>query len=65
MLIAVDHGNRQVKTENCEPFTSGLMESDTRPFGDNVLKYRGKYYQLSEKRIPYHVDELEEFLENR
>ena len=56
MLIAVDHGNRQMKTENCEPFTSGLMESDTRPFGDNVLKYRGKYYQLSEKRIPYHRD---------
>jgi len=56
MLIAVDHGNRQVKTENSEPFTSGLMESDTRPFGDNVLKYRGKYYQLSEQRIPYHRD---------
>ena len=35
-------------------FTSGLSESDTRPpFGENILQYGGKYYVLSEQRIPY------------
>lgn len=28
--IAVDHGNRNIKTEN-QIFTSGLVESDTEP----------------------------------
>jgi len=35
-------------------FTSGIRESDTRPpFGEDVLKYNGKYYTISDKRIPY------------
>ena len=56
MLIAVDHGNKQIKTES-RIFTSGLRESDTRPpFGDDVLKYKGKYFTLSDKRIPYMRD---------
>lgn len=38
-------------------FSSGLCESDTRPpFGENVLHYNGKYYTLSEQRIPYMRD---------
>jgi plasmid segregation protein ParM len=53
MIIAIDHGNKQIKT-NSRVFTSGLRESDTRPpFGDDILKYKGKYYTLSDKRIPF------------
>jgi len=52
MLIAIDHGNRQIKTDG-RVFTSGLRESDTRPpFGDDILYYKGKYYTISDKRIP-------------
>lgn len=56
MLIAIDHGNKLIKVPNHAPFTSGLQESDSPPFGGETLKYRGKYYTLSEKRIPYHRD---------
>ena len=56
MLIAIDHGNKQIKTEG-RIFTSGLRESDTLPpFGEDILKYKGKYYTLSDKRIPYMRD---------
>lgn len=42
MLVCIDHGNKQIKTTN-RTFTSGLMESDTRPpFGDNIMFYNGK-----------------------
>ena len=60
MLIAIDHGNKLIKTPNHDPFTSGLQESDTPPFGGETLKYQGKYYTLSEKRIPYHRDKTED-----
>ena len=33
MLIGIDHGNKQIKTAHCSPFTSGLKESDVLPFG--------------------------------
>ena len=53
MLISIDHGNKQIKTCN-KIFTSGYRESDSPPpISDNVLKYRGKYYTVSEKRFPY------------
>lgn len=60
MLIAVDHGNKLVKVVNHAPFTSGLQESDSPPFGGETMKYQGKYYTLSEKRIPYHRDKTED-----
>lgn len=60
MLIAIDHGNKLIKIPNHDPFTSGLQESDTPPFGGETLKYQGKYYTLSEKRIPYHRDKTED-----
>ena len=44
MLISIDHGNKQIKT-NHRTFVSGLRESDTKPpFGKDVLFYKGKYY---------------------
>ena len=56
MIISIDHGNKQIKTTQ-KTFTSGLYESDTRPpFGQNVLSYNGKYYTLSDQRIPYMRD---------
>lgn len=56
MLIAVDHGNKQIKTAHCPPFVSGLTESTQRPFGKEVLAWQGKYYTLSGQRIPYRRD---------
>ncbi|MCL2853855.1 MAG: ParM/StbA family protein [Defluviitaleaceae bacterium] len=54
MIIAIDHGNKQIKLPGGRVFTSGLRESDTRPpFGDDVLKYNDKYYTITDKRIPY------------
>ena len=42
MLIAIDHGNKQIKTAH-KTFSSGLCESDTRPpFGENVLFYENR-----------------------
>ena len=60
MLIGIDHGNRLIKLARCEPFTCGLVESDVRPFGADVLSYKGRYYQLSDQRIPYHRDKTED-----
>ena len=58
MIIAVDHGNKQMKVAGSgRVFTSGLRESDTKPpFGEDILKYKGKYYSISEKRIPFMRD---------
>ena len=56
MLIAIDHGNKQIKTSR-RTFVSGVRESDTKPpFGQNILFYKGKYYTLSDQRIPYMRD---------
>ena len=60
MLIAIDHGNKSVKLPRGDPFVSGLVESEVAPFGKDVLKYRGRYYQLSDHRIPYHRDKTED-----
>ena len=54
MLISVDHGNKQIKLASGRSFTSGLSESDSRPpFGEDFLHYKGRYYILSNSRIPY------------
>ena len=60
MLIAIDHGNKSVKLPCGDPFVSGLVESEVAPFGKDVLKYRGRDYQLSDYRIPYHRDKTED-----
>lgn len=60
MLIAIDHGNKQIKTLH-KTFVSALAESDTRPpFGKEVLEYKGKFYSLSGERIPYLRDKTED-----
>lgn len=60
MLLSIDHGNKSIKGIYSEPFICGLSVSDTQPFGDGVLKYRNKYYLLSEERLPYHRDKTED-----
>ncbi|WP_326975274.1 ParM/StbA family protein [Caproicibacter sp. BJN0012] len=60
MLISVDHGNKQIKTVHSKPFTSGLKESDTPLFGEDILRYQDKYYALSDQRIPYRCDKTED-----
>lgn len=51
MLIAIDHGNKQMKTVCRPPFVSGLVESTTKPFGSDTL---------SNQRIPYKRDKTED-----
>ena len=60
MLIAIDHGNKQMKTIHSRPFVSGLVESIARPFGSDILEYQGKFYTLSNQRIPYKRDKTED-----
>jgi plasmid segregation protein ParM len=57
MLIAIEHGNKQIKLAGGRAFTSGLRESSIRPpFGEDVLKYKDKYYTITEQRIPFMRD---------
>ena len=60
MLISIDHGNKQVKTIHHVPFTSGLVCSEVRPFGGETLTYQGRYYTLTDQRIPYRRDKTED-----
>ena len=60
MLIAIDHGNKQMKTVCRPPFVSGLAESTTKPFGSDILMYENRYYTLSNQRIPYKRDKTED-----
>lgn len=60
MLIAIDHGNKQIKTIHCPPFISGLGESTKKPFGKDILKYQNLYYNLTGKRIPYLKNKTED-----
>lgn len=56
MIISVDHGNKQIKTVH-KIFTSGLMSSDIPfPLSSDSLQYNGKYYALTDERIPYMRD---------
>ncbi len=56
MLVAIDHGNKQIKTAG-KVFVSGLSESGTYPpFGGDVLKYKDVFYTLSHDRFPYMRD---------
>ena len=54
--IAVDHGNRNMKTCS-QVFTTGLTIQDKKPArGEKFLFYEGKYYALTENRISYQRD---------
>lgn len=56
MVISIDTGNKQIKTVH-KIFSAGLVEHDSYPpFGCDVLFYQGKYYTISNERIPYRRD---------
>lgn len=56
MLIAVDHGNKQMKTKH-RTFISGLIGSSTPPpLAKDVILYKDMYYALSEQRLAYMRD---------
>lgn len=58
--IAVDHGNRNMKTCS-QVFTTGLTIQDKKPArGEKFLFYEGKYYVLSDNRIPYQRDKTQD-----
>lgn len=60
MIIAVDHGNKSVKTPN-HLFTSGLITSDGKMgIKSDYIFWEGKYYTLTEKRIAYMRDKTED-----
>lgn len=56
MIIGIDHGNKQIKVPH-KIFTSGLLESNIPfPLSSDSLCYNGKYYALTDERIPYMRD---------
>ena len=57
MIIAIDSGNRNIKTENFI-FPTALSESefDFGEFATDIMEYNGKYYSLDGKRIKYMRD---------
>ena len=53
MVIAVDHGNKSVKTAH-DIFTSGLVAAEGLPgFRAEYIAWKDKYYALTEHRIAY------------
>lgn len=59
--IAIDHGNRNMKTVNYI-FTTGVETNDLKPGrGTPFLEYQGKYYTLSNRRMPYQRDKTKDF----
>jgi len=60
MVIAVDTGNKQIKTVG-RVFVSGYIESETPPFlSDSTLYYNERYYALSNQRTTYMRDKTED-----
>lgn len=58
--IAVDHGNKNVKTTH-HVFTTGVEVSDLKPGrGTTFLEYEGKYYTLTSQRMPYQRDKTKD-----
>ena len=49
-IIAIDHGWSHIKTRSTV-FVSGVEENVSPTFFENVLEYKGKYYNIGGKRI--------------
>lgn len=59
--VAIDHGNRNMKTVH-HVFTTGIESNDLKPGrGTPYLAYKGKYYTLSTRRMPYQRDKTKDF----
>lgn len=56
MLIAIDHGNYAIKTPHTS-FVAGLAEYTSKPpMADEVIEYKGKFWTLTNSRLPYMRD---------
>lgn len=55
LIVPIDHGNRNMKTEN-NIFTSSYVVSDSKPALGEYLYYQGQYYILGNQRFPYMRD---------
>lgn len=59
LIIGVDTGNRCIKTRNAV-FVAGVKASDTAPIANqDVIAFNGKYWALTNDRIPYLQDKTE------
>lgn len=60
IVIGVDNGNANTKTVH-NVFTSGLTIHDIKPpVADELLEYNGKFYTLSNVRLPYTRDKTQD-----
>ena len=60
MMIPIDTGNKAIKTEHFS-FNAGLAILENNPAEkEEALKYKGKYYRLSESRGIYLEDKTED-----
>lgn len=58
IIFGIDHGNGNIKTQH-KVFPCGFVRQGIQPkecFGQDVLKYKGNYYMLSDTRMPYKAD---------
>lgn len=58
LLIAVDHGNKQMKTIH-EVFVSGVTTGKTKPPFGEFIKFEDTYYTLQNKRQTYLKDKTQ------
>ncbi len=61
-VIAVDTGNKLIKTAHAEPFSAGLnRHGRLRPaINVNRIQYEGNYYTFSDTQEPYRSDKTED-----
>ena len=59
MLIAIDHGNKNIKTKH-RTFTAGLLASEYAAYGGETVKFAGQYYTLTDRRGGYRRDKTED-----
>lgn len=59
MLIAIDHGNKNIKTRH-RTFTAGLLASEYAAYGGETIKFAGQYYTLTDRRGGYRRDKTED-----
>ena len=61
MLIAIDHGNYAIKTSDGDSFVSGLSEHSVQPpLVTDTISWDGKYWTLTENRIPVMRDKTKD-----
>ena len=60
MIIAVDHGNSAIKSENFS-FPSALEKHAKKPpMANDILEYDGAFWTISGQRIPYMMDKTKD-----